>query len=145
MVRTKTTAKIKTEKEAPSRYFEAVGRRKTSVARIRLYPKKSGITVNGVDYKAYFKIPKYQDTAFSPFEVTRLAEKFGVHVKVAGGGLTGQAEAVRHGIGRALVKADPTCRKRLRAAGFLTRDSRMVERKKYGLKKARRAPQWQKR
>ncbi len=145
MATAKTAAKIKPEKAAPERYVEAVGRRKTSVARIRLYAKKSGITINGIDYKEYFKIPKHQEAALSPFEAIKPAEKFGVHVKVRGGGLTGQAEAVRHGISRALVKANPDYRKRLRAVGFLTRDSRMVERKKYGLKKARRAPQWQKR
>lgn len=137
-------AKVK-KQQAPERYFEAVGRRKTSVARVRLHPRGSGITINGVDYKEYFKMPKYQETVFSPFEATKIAEKFGVSIKVSGGGLTGQAEAVRHGISRALVKVNETHRKRLRAVGYLTRDSRMVERKKYGKKKARRAPQWAKR
>jgi len=132
-------------KQIPERYFEAVGRRKTSVARVRLHPKKSGITINGMDYKEYFKMTKYQTTVFSPFEVMKIAEKFGVSIKVSGGGLTGQAEAIRHGISRALVKVDETYRKRLRAVGYLTRDSRMVERKKYGKKKARRSPQWAKR
>ena len=139
MVKTKQT------KTTSERYFEAVGRRKTAVARVRLHPKKSGITINGIDYKEYFKMPKYQETVLSPFEVMKIAEKFGVSIKVFGGGLTGQAEAIRHGISRALVKVDEAHRKRLRAVGYLTRDSRMVERKKYGKKKARRAPQWAKR
>lgn len=130
---------------AKERYIEAVGRRKTSVARVRIYPKKSGIVVNGVDYKQYFKMPKYQETVFAALDLIKVPEKIGAEVKVFGGGLTGQAEAVRHGLSRALVKLNETYRKKLRSAGFLTRDSRMVERKKYGLKKARRAPQWAKR
>lgn len=127
------------------RYFEAVGRRKTSVARVRLYLKRSGVLVNGVDYKVYFKLPKFQELVNAPLELAKIAEKAGAEVKVLGGGLAGQAEAVRHGLSRALVKLDEAQRKRLRDAGYLTRDPRMVERKKYGLKKARRAPQWAKR
>ncbi len=127
-----------------STYIEAVGRRKNAIARVRLYQKKSGITINDKDYKAYFPIVKYQEVINSPF-VEVSAEKIGATVRVVGGGLTGQAEAIRHGISRALVKMDETNRKRLKLSGFLTRDSRMVERKKYGLKKARRAPQWAKR
>lgn len=138
-------SKVKEAKEIKERYFESVGRRKTSVARVRLYPKKSGIAVNGGDYKQYFKIPKHQNTVSSALDLMNAPEKFGVEAKVFGGGLTGQSEAVRHGISQALVKLNATYRKRLRASGFLTRDSRMVERKKYGLKKARRAPQWAKR
>lgn len=137
---------VKVKKQQVSeRYFEAVGRRKTSVARIRLHPKKSGITINNVDYKEYFKMPKHQVIVFSPLETMEVSEKFGVSAKVSGGGLTGQAEAVRHGISRALIKVNTDYQKRLRSVGYLTRDSRMVERKKYGLKKARRAPQWAKR
>lgn len=139
---------IKVTKQAESvkeRYFEAVGRRKTSIARVRLYPKKSGIVINGADYKQYFKMLKHQGAVFSPIDLIKVLEKFGVEVKVSGGGLTGQAEAVRHGLSQTLIKLNATYRKKLRSAGFLTRDSRMVERKKYGLKKARRAPQWAKR
>lgn len=133
------------EPAGKERYVETVGRRKTSVARVRVYPKKSGVVVNGVDYKHYFKTPKHQEVAVSPLDLIKVPEKIGIEVKVFGGGLTGQAEAVRHGLSRALVELSETHRKKLRSAGFLTRDSRMVERKKYGLKKARRAPQWAKR
>lgn len=136
---------VKTKPVAEERYFEAVGRRKTSVARVRLYPKKAGLTVNGKDFKQYFKMPRSQEVVMAPLDMLKAPEKFGISAKVFGGGLTGQAEAVRHGISRALVEFNDLNKKRLRAAGFLTRDSRMVERKKYGLKKARRAPQWAKR
>ena len=137
-----TKVQTKTAKE---RYFETIGRRKTSIARVRLYSKRSGIIVNGVDYKVYFKLPKFRELVNTPLELLKVADKLGAEVRVAGGGLTGQAEAVRHGISRALVKFGEEHRKRLRDAGFMTRDPRMVERKKYGLRKARRAPQWAKR
>ncbi len=127
------------------RYFEATGGRKTSRARARLYTKGTGITVNEKDYKDYFKIPKHQIAAAAPLELMKAADKLRAAVKVEGGGLTGQAEAVRNAIAKALVKFNADFKKRLRRAGFITRDARMVERKKYGLKKARRAPQWQKR
>src|SRR3989344_9190361 len=133
---------VKVNKE---RYFETIGRRKTSIARVRLYPKRSGLIVNGGDYKVYFKLPKFRELANAPLELMKTAEKAGAEAKVSGGGLTGQAEAVRHGLSRALVKLNETYRKKLRDAGYLTRDPRMVERKKYGLRKARRAPQWAKR
>ncbi|MDP3999185.1 MAG: 30S ribosomal protein S9 [bacterium] len=138
-------AKVAPVKAILERYTEAVGRRKTSVARVRLFAKQSGVVVNGLDYKAYFRLPKHQESVMAPFSALQMPVKTGVTVKVSGGGLTGQAEAVRHGISRALIKLDGSHQKRLREVGYLTRDSRMVERKKYGLKKARRAPQWAKR
>ena len=127
------------------RYFEASGGRKTAKARARLYTKGSGILVNNKDYKDYFKIPKQQLVAAIPLELMKVLDRLRVTVKVSGGGASAQAEAVRNAIAKALVKFNADFKKRLRRAGFITRDSRMVERKKYGLKKARRAPQWQKR
>jgi len=139
----KTESKV--EKPIPVHYFEAKGGRKTAVARVRLYTKKSGITINDKDYKEYFSDVGLQREVTKPLDAMNVQDKLGVSVKVRGGGIYGQAEAVRHGISRALLLFNPTFRKRLRRLGFLTRDSRMVERKKYGLKKARRAPQWKKR
>ena len=127
------------------RYFEARGARKTAVARVRLFTKLSGITVNGKDFKEYFRELRLQRSVLNPLETMNVGEKLGVVAKVSGGGLPSQAEAVGHGISRALLLFNPEFRKRLRKSGLLTRDSRMVERKKYGLKKARRAPQWAKR
>lgn len=131
------------------RYIEAVGRRKTSVARVRLYTKKEGfddsILINNKPYKEYFAAQLLQKTVESPLEKMKLIDRFVVTVHTKGGGIRGQSEAVRHGIALALVKFNPDFKKRLRRAGFITRDPRMVERKKYGLKKARRAPQWSKR
>ena len=141
----KTAKAAKTPPVKPERYFEAVGRRKTAIARVRISPKKGGITVNNKDYSKYFPLLRLQKEVVAPFEKMKLAENFGAEVKVRGGGLSAQAEAIRHGISRALVKFNPELKKRLRRAGYLTRDPRMVERKKYGLKKARRAPQWKKR
>ncbi len=135
-------------KRAPNlsdRYFEAKGGRKTAVARVRLSAKKSGVLINNKDYKDYFRDAHLQKEVMKPFEVMNLESQFGVEVHVSGGGINGQAEAVRHGISRALILINPEFRKRLSKAGFLTRDNRMVERKKYGLRKARRAPQWAKR
>jgi len=149
------TAKSKTEKQKEKeektpttkkeKYFEAVGRRKTSVARVRLYSKKSGVIVNEKDYLEYFPILRLQKTVISPLEEMKIADKVGAVVKVKGGGIKSQAEAIRLGIARALVLYNPNFRKRLKRKRYLKRDSRVVERKKYGLKKARRAPQWQKR
>jgi len=126
------------------KYFEGLGKRKTAVARVRLSSGK-GIVVNGKDYTAYFTIRRSQHAVTEPLELLGLLNDFSVSAKVNGGGPSAQAEAVRHGIARAFVKVNADYKKRLRRAGFLTRDPRMVERKKYGLKKARRAPQWQKR
>lgn len=129
------------------KYLEGVGRRKTAVARVRFYPSNregGDFVINGVDYKKYFPLARYKQSAVSPLRL--LKEKGGqIEVKVKGGGVMAQAEAVKLGLARALVKFDPDLKKELRAFGYLTRDPRMVERKKYGLKKARRAPQWTKR
>lgn len=131
---------------APARYFESKGGRKTAVARVRLFTKQhQGITINAKDYKEYFRNFDLQKTVLKPLETMNVEDKFGITVKIAGGGLRGQADAVANGIARALTIFNPDFRKRLRRASLLTRDSRMVERKKYGLKKARRAPQWAKR
>ncbi len=129
----------------PERYIEALGGRKTAHARVRLFDKQKTITVNGKDYKEYFKIPKHQTFVLAPLKLVGALDKMGATIKVAGGGIGMQAEAARHGLARALVLFNEQFKKGLRHAGFITRDARMVERKKYGLKKARRAPQWQKR
>lgn len=126
------------------RYYEARGGRKTAVARVRIYLNKTGIEVNDKQYKEYFRLLTQQEAVEAPLKLLNKKD-IGITVKVYGGGMTGQAEAIRHGISMALVKLSEDFRKPLKAAGFLTRDSRMVERKKYGLKKARRAPQWAKR
>ena len=140
-----TGTKAKTQKLiAKGRYFEAKGGRKASVARARVYTQKSGLVVNDKDYKEYFKTPAHWEAVTEPFKILNQTG-LGVTIKVYGGGLSGQAGAVRHAISRALVKLNPEFKVPLRQAGFLTRDARIVERKKYGLKKARRAPQWAKR
>lgn len=145
-----TKPKLKPKpKPKSARYFEAVGRRKTAVARVRLYTKKDqvkeGIRINDKFYKEYFPLLSHQKNVEAALEKMKSLDRFAVSIKVKGGGLRAQSEAIRHGIARALVKFNPDFKKRLRRAGFLTRDPRMVERKKYGLKKARRAPQWAKR
>lgn len=126
-------------------YYEGVGSRKTATAIVRLYTRNKEILINGKDYKVYFPFKKLQAMIEAPFEKMKCPGKFGLTAIVRGGGLSAQAEAVRMGIARAMVAFNPDFKKRLRRAGFLTRDARMVERKKYGLKKARRAPQWSKR
>ncbi len=145
----KPVSKKKIEKPKPSvsfRYFEAVGRRKTAVARVRLWTKgEKEFLVNKNPSQAYFLIPEFQQTAKSSLKKMNCLDKFRVEILVKGGGLSAQAEAIRHGIARALIKFNPDFKKRLRKAGFLTRDPRMRERKKFGLKRARRAPQWRKR
>ncbi len=136
----------KEEKKEEKKYFEAIGRRKRSVARVRVFtkgPKK--ITINEKDYKDFFPILENQKKVISPLEEVSCVDKFGISVKVEGGGTTGQAEAVRHGIARALVLLNLNFRKKIKKAGYLTRDPRKRERKKFGLKRARRAPQWKKR
>jgi len=128
------------------RYIEAVGRRKTAVARVRLFTKgQREFLVNEKPYQEYFSTPEDREIAVASLKKMKCLDKFRVIVRVKGGGHHAQAEAVRHGIARALVKFNPNFKKRLRRAGFLTRDPRMRERKKFGLKRARRAPQWQKR
>ncbi len=127
------------------KYVEAVGRRKTAVARVRLAKGKGEIMVNDRKLEEYFPLSRLRLVLEAPLERLKLKDKVGISAKVMGGGLIAQAEALRHGISRAIVKQTPEMKLQLRAFGFLTRDPRMVERKKYGLKKARRAPQWAKR
>ena len=121
------------------------GRRKKSIARVRIMPGKGEITINKRDIEEFFGYETLKMLVRSPFVVTDTMGKYDVFVSVKGGGYTGQAGAVRHGIARALIKAEPELRGALKSAGFLTRDPRMKERKKYGLKAARRAPQFSKR
>ena len=128
------------------RYIEAVGRRKTSTARARLTPAaKLNVTVNGKKVEEYFPTEMQRTNVLAPFQVEGVEQKFSVSVKVTGGGISSQAEAVRHGIARALTAFEATLRSPLKQAGYLRRDPRMKERRKFGLKKARRAPQWSKR
>ena len=126
-------------------YFYGTGRRKSSVARVRVYPGTGAITINGRDVDDYFGLETLKLIINQPFGVTETMGKFDVVANVTGGGISGQAGAIRHGIARALLLADETYRTALKAAGLLTRDPRMKERKKYGLKAARRAPQFSKR
>lgn len=138
---------IISEKDAKSeKYYEAVGRRKTAVARIRLYTRgEKQFLINGKPYQQYFLNPETQEIAAASLNKMKCLDKFRVSAKVKGGGFMAQAEAIRHGTARVLVDFNPNFRKRLRKAGYLTRDPRMRERKKFGLKRARRAPQWAKR
>ena len=126
-------------------YFYGTGRRKKSVARVRIVPGTGVITVNKKDIDEYFGLETLKLIINQPFETTGTVGKFDIIANVNGGGLSGQAGAIRHGLSRALVQADETLKPALKAAGFLTRDPRMKERKKYGLKAARRAPQFSKR
>jgi len=126
-------------------YFEATGGRKTARARARLFNKKGELMINGRPYMEYFQSLKNQIAARGPLEHANLLGNLSVSVKVAGGGLNAQAEAVANAVAKALTQFNPSLKKAMRKAGFMTRDARMVERKKYGLKKARRAPQWAKR
>ena len=126
-------------------YFYGTGRRKSSVARVRLLPGTGVITINGRDIDDYFGLETLKLIVRQPLELTELLGKFDVIVNVNGGGVTGQAGAIRHGITRALIESDETLKPILKKAGFVTRDPRMKERKKYGLKAARRAPQFSKR
>jgi small subunit ribosomal protein S9 len=125
--------------------YIGTGRRKKSIARVRLVPGEGKITINKRDIETYFGLDTLRFIVNQPLVLTETKEKFDVLVNVNGGGFTGQAGAIRHGISRALLKADENLRPELKKAGFLTRDPRMKERKKYGLKKARRAPQFSKR
>lgn len=157
-----TTKEIKTEEEVKipesadsrlgrakktsSRYIEAVGRRKTSTARVRITEaSKESVTVNDKDVPTYFPTLELQKIVAEAIEKSKVAGKFIITVKVIGGGIHSQAEALRHGLSRALVKYDEETRTRLKKLGFLKRDPRMKERRKFGLKKARKAPQWSKR
>ncbi|MBR7184689.1 MAG: 30S ribosomal protein S9 [Clostridia bacterium] len=126
-------------------YFYGTGRRKKSVARVRIVPGTGAITINGKDIDTYFGLETLNLIVNQPFGATGTTGKFDIIATVCGGGLSGQAGAIRHGLARALCQADENYRPALKAAGFLTRDPRMKERKKYGLKAARRASQFSKR
>ena len=127
-------------------YFYGTGRRKSSVARVHIYEGGTGsITINGRDIEEYFGLDTLKMVVRQPLNTTGLLGKVDVNVTVVGGGVSGQAGAIRHGVARALLLVNPEYRPALKAAGFLTRDPRMKERKKYGLKAARRAPQFSKR
>ncbi len=126
-------------------YFYGTGRRKSSVARVRLLPGNGNITINGRAMDEYFGLETLRMIVRQPLELTATMGKFDVIVNVVGGGVSGQAGAIRHGITRALIESDETLKPVLKKAGFVTRDPRMKERKKYGLKAARRAPQFSKR
>lgn len=127
------------------KYEGAVGRRKEAVARVRLYDGKGQIIINGKDYKEYFTNELEQARIFAPFETLGMKNKFDVSVVSSGGGKMGQLDAICHGIARALAGYNETYKTTLRKSGFLTRDPRAKERKKYGLKRARKAPQFSKR
>ena len=126
-------------------YFYGTGRRKSSVARVRVYSGNGNITINGRDIDEYFGLETLKLIVRQPVALTETADKFDIVVNVNGGGVSGQAGAIRHGLSRALLQYDENLRPTLKKAGFLTRDPRMKERKKYGLKGARRAPQFSKR
>jgi len=127
------------------RYYEATGRRKRAVARVRLYPGDGQVVINDKALKEYFGRPQDWQDALAPLTLTHNDSRFNLSVLVKGGGITGQAQAIRHGVARALLVADPNLRAALRRAGHLTRDPREKERKKPGLKRARKAPQYTKR
>ncbi|HCU70861.1 MAG TPA: 30S ribosomal protein S9 [Candidatus Moranbacteria bacterium] len=134
--------------EFSGKYFYAVGKRKTSIAQVRIYEiakEAKGIVVNGKDVKEYFTIERHSELVKAPLVTVGMAEKFDVSVKVCGGGVMGQAEAARLGVARALVIYDENLKKTLKDVGYLTRNARVVERKKPGKRKARRSPQWAKR
>ncbi len=131
--------------ESKQAYFYGTGRKKHSVARVRLYQGTGKVTINGRDIDDYFGLDTLKLITRQPLNLCNLAENFDVVCTVAGGGVSGQAGAIRHGISRALLQYNAELRPTLKAAGFLTRDPRMKERKKYGLKAARRAPQFSKR
>ena len=131
--------------ESKQQYFYGTGRRKHSVARVRIYPGSGSITINGRDIDNYFGLETLKLIVRQPLTLTDNLGKFDIVCTVAGGGVTGQAGAIRHGLSRALLVFSAELRPTLKKAGFLTRDPRMKERKKYGLKAARRAPQFSKR
>lgn len=150
----KTTEKIdkiagaKKEEIAKGEYYEAVGRRKSAVARVRLFNKgkeKSDVVINDKKISDYFPTDKLQKTAMSSLEIMKADDRFKVTAKISGGGIQAQAEALRHALARALIKFNAEFRKRLKKATYLKRDPRVKERRKFGLKKARKAPQWSKR
>lgn len=129
-----------------AKYYEAVGRRKTSVARVRLSPStKLSVEVNGKDITEYFPVLELQKNILNVFGASELSHKFAITAKVFGGGISSQSVAVGHGLARVLVEYDKELRGRLKSKGYLKRDPRAKERRKFGLKKARKAPQWSKR
>ena len=130
---------------AGQQYFHGTGRRKTSVARVRLFTGDGAVVINGKPVEQYFTRELYRQVIDHAFRVSETVGKFSTTVRVEGGGVTGQADAIRHGISRSLIKIDPAFRPALKKAGYLTRDARAKERKKYGLKRARKAPQYTKR
>lgn len=133
------------------KFFVGIGRRKTATAQVRLYPQRKSnaqvleVTVNNKDYKKYFPLKKLQEIVIAPINLLHLQNRFKITSVISGGGVPARAEAIRLGISRALIEANPIFKKPLKRIGYLTRDARKKERKKPGLKKARRAPQWQKR
>ncbi len=131
--------------ESKQPYFYGTGRRKSSVARVRVYAGSGNVTINGRNIDDYFGLETLKLLVRQPLTLTETADKFDIVCTVTGGGVTGQAGAIRHGLSRALLQYDAELRPVLKKAGFLTRDPRMKERKKYGLKAARRAPQFSKR
>ena len=135
-----------TEKKDKKKYFEGLGRRKTSTARVRITPaSKASFVVNGIDAKEYFKTEDERRLINDPVVKGQIASKWSIEVKVMGGGMHSQSEAVRHGVARALIKSDGELRSKLKTLGYLKRDPRAKERRKFGLKKARKAPQLSKR
>ncbi len=141
----KTTAAIKVAPAKKEDTTRAVGRRKTASARVRLQPGSGNIVVNGKPYQEYFPYFEWQNIIVAPLKAISKEKTFDVSVKIVGGGQKGQAVAVQHGIARALLVWDEELKKTLKTQGYLTRDARVKERKKPGLKRARRAPQWSKR
>ena len=152
-----TVAPVVEEREEArdEKYYESVGRRKNAIARVRLITRKSTDTtaneerailnVNGKDYFDYFKEKELHEVVEGPFRKLKSLNRFKATIKVLGGGIRGQADAIAHGLARSLILFDANFSKKLRKSGYLTRDSRVKERRKYGLKKARKAPQWAKR
>ncbi len=141
----KTTATVKVAPAKKEDTTRAVGRRKTASARVRLQPGSGNIVVNGKPYQEYFPYFEWQNIIVAPLKAIGKEKTFDVSVKINGGGQKGQAVAVQHGISRALLVWDEELKKTLKTQGYLTRDARVKERKKPGLKRARRAPQWSKR
>ncbi len=142
----KKTVQKTVVKKAVAKFFEGIGRRKTASARVRISKaKEKDFLVNNKKLEEYFPTFELQETVLAPFKKLDCLGEFRVSVRVKGGGVHAQAEAIRHGIAKTLVDLDPENRQKLKKTGYLTRDPRMRERKKFGLKRARRAPQWRKR
>lgn len=134
------------KKSAGQEYYYAAGKRKTSIARVRIYPNgKGGIVINDKPIEQYISVGTLRSVIVAPLKITGTTKSFDISAKVEGGGFSAQAQALRHGIARALIAYNETLRGTLKKAGFLTRDARIKERKKPGLKRARRAPQFSKR